>query len=244
MPSATCPTCTTSTLTCPNPNEEHTDFGRDCNEKCDTVCTAADWFHRKGCFCKAGYKRINGVCQLASLCSSTTCGQNQMWTCANDCEDKCDSGCVKNPATCVSRCACIPGFKLINGLCQNERLCPNIPNPTVCTGPNEINGTCAAKCDEPCTIEKFCSIPPGCTAACVCAAGFRRINGVCVAQSQCETQCRENQSFRMGSECEESCPVPGTTCSKEQKLSCHCKPNMIKILNECRTFDCRSNVEV
>lgn len=49
-------------------NEEYTTCGNSCNERCDDI--VCPQICRKGCFCKRGYRRIDGRCVEKNRCPS------------------------------------------------------------------------------------------------------------------------------------------------------------------------------
>lgn len=229
--------------TCDPITEVHKDCGYACSEDCDDrACLTDRRACKSGCFCKPGYRRIHGVCRPESTCPAAPhqcTSTNEVFTTGFACKELCTPGATCGTGQQETRCFCKVGFKRINGLCQDERLCPTIPEPERCPNANEERSSCSNPCVDECTRSRTCDAATGCTRnLCICIPGFKRISGVCVPQSQCSTQCRANESFRAGSSCDQSCRPNGVVCSTGQELGCWCDAGFILVGNVCVRGPC------
>uniref|UniRef100_A0A1B0CYU8 TIL domain-containing protein n=1 Tax=Phlebotomus papatasi TaxID=29031 RepID=A0A1B0CYU8_PHLPP len=204
---------------CTKANEEFTECGSPCREACqypDALCTDECYL---GCYCQAGYSRINGECVPSSECPSVCSDPNEFYTqCGNRCGELCNS--VNCPTVCEVGCFCKPGFKRdsLGGKCIPEKQCT-----LSCTKPNEEYTDCGNPCTEGCPYPtRVC--PAVCYTGCYCKAGYSRIKGKCVSSSNCPNLCTNpNEVFsECGSHCAEECN--SEACPEICETGCFCQP--------------------
>uniref|UniRef100_A0A1B0GHG8 EGF-like domain-containing protein n=2 Tax=Lutzomyia longipalpis TaxID=7200 RepID=A0A1B0GHG8_LUTLO len=168
---------------CSKPNEVYTTCGKSCNEDCTKSwedCTGEQC--HEGCFCAKGYKRVRRRCIPEEEC---ICPEKEEYKCGNDCDEDCNSSSTECwEQKCSNKCHCIGNYKRINGVCQP---------PANCQCPSNEEYTYSSKCSEECG-----KLRNDCTNAkkffgCFCKANFKRINGICLPDTDC--QCRQNEHY-------------------------------------------------
>ncbi|XP_055677618.1 zonadhesin-like [Lutzomyia longipalpis] len=206
---------------CPS-NEEYT-YNSKCSEQCNTppsACAGEKEFF--GCFCKSGFKRIDGVCVPDTTCP---CQQNEEYVYGNTCAEDCSSGpddC--KDAECYRGCFCQEGYRRINGLCvpDNECSCPK----------NE-EYTWGSDCLDDCYTPPEKCLSELIYKRCSCKRGFKRINGKCVPDAFCK--CKKNEVYKAGTDCEELCSYGGSVdCSQAVCYKgCFCDNGFVRINGKC-----------
>ncbi|GAB0100412.1 hypothetical protein DMENIID0001_164520 [Sergentomyia squamirostris] len=201
---------------CTKANEEFTDCGSPCREQCpsnDSVCPDDCYL---GCYCKAGYSRINGECVPTSKCPPTCSDPNEEFTtCGNACSEKCKKGLC--PQSCRVGCFCKAGYSRQDGVCIPNEQCPG-----KCQDPNEEFTTCGNECYEKCS-SGIC--PQSCRVGCFCKSGYSRQDGVCIPTEQCPGKCQDpyEEYSDCGNSCKESCSSARKLCPLFCKRGCYCK---------------------
>uniref|UniRef100_A0A1B0GMC4 Uncharacterized protein n=1 Tax=Phlebotomus papatasi TaxID=29031 RepID=A0A1B0GMC4_PHLPP len=248
----------TEQFRCPCGKNEIYKFGNPCSEDCSKTAYYCDKEESyQGCFCKEGYKRINGKCVEYSACK---CGSNEVYTYGNYCDESCDYTLTCDSSSTELRCVCLPFHKRIDGDCVHQSNCKCgeneeyritedgvsecvckdgfrkehrkcVPyNETNC-GQNEIYST-SNECTEQCGIDPATCGPPVSQPRCLCQPGYVRIDGVCVPRSNC--QCGANEEYTYSSECIERCEENEDTCKHEvQYERCTCLKSYKRIDGVC-----------
>lgn len=229
-------------------NEVWKRCGRTCDEKCDPRTESCSNRCRTGCFCRSGYVRILGQCVRRSSCPTggNTCDaltEKFVSTCTRRCSESCNDGeCLVDRRPCETGCFCRSGYRRVLGVCVPQSQCTPV-QPT-CTRPNEVFTACGRPCQDECTVTNQCRQDVSCTTNCICAHGFKRINGQCVASSQCNIQCGANASFRNASPCDENCPRAGVVCSLGTENGCYCNVGFKRRAGKCVPDFCANESEV
>ncbi|GAB0100410.1 hypothetical protein DMENIID0001_164500 [Sergentomyia squamirostris] len=212
-------------------NEEYT-YGNDCIENCDNSNVDCRNEHSyKRCTCLVDYKRIDGVCVLDTQCP---CGTNEVYRYGSQCREDCrfsDADCID--AECRKGCFCDVGFKRFGDDCLPESQCNQC-------GENE-EYKCDWECDYDCDgLDRSCR-EQACRPGCYCKSGFRRIGGVCSAQSNCRCR-RGNEAFMCGTRCAEDCNRNPSDCASETcTFGCYCRfADFRRVNGVCRNMNaCR-----
>uniref|UniRef100_A0A1B0D7N4 Uncharacterized protein n=1 Tax=Phlebotomus papatasi TaxID=29031 RepID=A0A1B0D7N4_PHLPP len=196
---------------CTDPNAEYKQ-GRTCEYECvpDSECVNQLCF--KACYCKDGYKLINGSCLQESEC---TCeGTNEEYKVSNDCMETCDG----NPLSCdgISTepgCYCASGYRRdTSGNCVPEYECP-------CADSNAEYKQ-GRPCEDECEPSEDCPTQE-CYKACYCKDGYRLIGGKCKSITKCSCSI-PNQRYQVLNPCLDSC-APTTACENEPTYyGCFC----------------------
>ncbi|XP_059611414.1 zonadhesin-like, partial [Phlebotomus argentipes] len=241
---------------CPE-NEEYV-YGNKCDEDCSAKpgdCKDAECY--KGCFCKDGFRRINGLCIPDTNCH---CGKNEEYSNGNPCFEDC----TKTLLECVAedvykRCNCLLGFKRVNGRCVPDTACKckaheSYRYSSACEeqcnngsldcsqdlcykgcfcdeGRNE-EYTFGDRCHESCS-ENYDNCPQRETyRGCFCKEGFVRVNGMCQPFDKCP--CNDNEVFTYGNSCEEECKYGDQDCAEESSSKgCFCDDGYVRINGLC-----------
>ncbi|XP_055677620.1 zonadhesin-like isoform X2 [Lutzomyia longipalpis] len=206
---------------CSKPNEEYTECGNSCREKCPSTNTFCPDICERGCYCKEGYSRINGECVPTSQCPSACPDPKEIYKdCGSRCKEQCNSDIC--PAVCDVGCFCKPGYSRQDGTCIPTRQCP----PMTCSGDNEEYTDCGNSCSEQCGNQLCAAV---CQPGCFCKAGYKRVEGVCVPSSSCPT-CGVNEEYTYcGSACTDPCETRGQNCYDACKEGCFCKDGYSRI---------------
>ncbi|XP_059621108.1 zonadhesin-like [Phlebotomus argentipes] len=180
-------------------NEEYRPSS-ECIEECgqdeDTCKDAPVW---KRCSCIAQFKRVDGVCVPDTTCE---CPENEHMDSLNSCYETCGTNlhdCTQEPV--IRKCYCDLGFVRVDGVCVADSACECPENSAYVHG-NECYETCGSNPIE-------CAKMP-CQKSCHCNDGFVRIDGNCVAETECT--CGDNEEYRPSSECIEECGQDEDTC--------------------------------
>uniref|UniRef100_A0A1B0D8S3 EGF-like domain-containing protein n=1 Tax=Phlebotomus papatasi TaxID=29031 RepID=A0A1B0D8S3_PHLPP len=226
---------------CPPPScglyEIYSKCGRRCDEECKGIKSSPCRTDvcEEGCFCKPGYKRINDSCVPDSICK---CPRNEVYDYSSDCSEEC----FKTSDDCEGesesyRCTCIEGYKRINGYCVNENLCK-------C--PKNEEYTYGNSCKEQCEIDPDDCEEDICSKGCYCKEDYRRIDGVCVPDTECS--CGENEEYTYGNECYDDCTQDPKYCrSIKTYKRCSCIEGHKRIDGIClpeSECQCPSNEEI
>ncbi|XP_059622094.1 zonadhesin-like [Phlebotomus argentipes] len=214
VPDSKCP------HTCSAANERYSDCGNRCKEQCNgescpEVCES-------GCFCKAGFSRLNGKCVPNKKCPPKCKDPNEEFTtCGNTCAEECGGEDNPCPLVCQVGCFCKAGYS------RNITECiPTDQCPKECADPNEIFTTCGNTCLEQCGAD-VC--PEICETGCYCRPGYSRVQGVCVPTSTCPT-CAENEVYTYcGSACTDPCQTRGQICYDACKEGCFCQDGYSRV---------------
>ncbi|GAB0086436.1 hypothetical protein DMENIID0001_004980 [Sergentomyia squamirostris] len=197
---------------CSDANAEYKQ-GKSCENQCNPPPDCSDQICYKACYCKDGYKNIDGTCQLISGCTCTN--ENEEFQVSNECLDTC----IGNPNSCSgiptsSGCYCIKGYKRdTSGICIPESQCP-------CEDTNAEYKP-GSPCKDNCEILEICNVEE-CYKGCFCKDGFKNIGGSCVPQDQC---CNNPEVYIYSNNCLDQCTGNPDSCA-EQPLTfgCYCKP--------------------
>ncbi|XP_059621107.1 zonadhesin-like [Phlebotomus argentipes] len=207
---------------CSGPNEAYLKCGNHCEEECKTIkgfCKLETC--SPGCYCKPGYKRVNGICVLESLCN---CPPNEIFELSSECSEKCfhtDHKCLG--AQKYHRCTCKDGFRRINGVCLPDDKCQCPTNEEYVFG-NHCQENCESG-PQDCKNEKYLK-------ACFCKYGYRRINGICVEDTQCP--CGKNEEYMFGNDCYDTCLTDPETCRLDDTYKrCSCLDGFKRIHGIC-----------
>uniref|UniRef100_A0A1B0D4C2 EGF-like domain-containing protein n=1 Tax=Phlebotomus papatasi TaxID=29031 RepID=A0A1B0D4C2_PHLPP len=218
-------------------NEEYSSCGNSCKESCSTTDSDCHKPCESGCFCIAGYKRVDGVCVQKSYCPPPKCqGPNEIYI---PCGKSCYEDCSKTPKdcsyeTCTSGCYCKTNYKRINGECVLKEYCPPPECPV-----HEVYSSCGNPCHDECGKAKSDCQSGMCYAGCYCEKGFKRIDGICIPESKCEsssTKCEgQNEIYKKcGKSCYEDCSKSQKDCLYETCYSgCFCKPRYKRVDGAC-----------
>ncbi|GAB0100411.1 cysteine-rich venom protein 6-like [Sergentomyia squamirostris] len=206
--------------------EEFQTCGFRCSEDCDdNKCLVEKRPCEKGCFCKSGYARIDGVCKPKNKCP-TTCPTHEVFI---DCGSVCQDNCEQNQACteqCVRGCFCEPGYARIDGVCVPRDKCPNnCPN-------NEEFLDCGSACQDNCNQNQPCT--DQCIRGCFCKSGYARIDGICVPRKKCSTECPLNEHYdSCGNTCNDRCDRDRILCIAECIPGCYCNEGYARISGKC-----------
>uniref|UniRef100_A0A1B0GMI5 EGF-like domain-containing protein n=1 Tax=Phlebotomus papatasi TaxID=29031 RepID=A0A1B0GMI5_PHLPP len=216
-------------------NEQYRDCGYRCKETCNY--DGKSCFYEKcepGCFCADGYARINGQCVPTDRCIPQCPTNEEFSSCGKRCSEDCsasDKYCRKEP--CVEGCFCISGYKRVGGVCVPLAYCPPENKPQKCPKPNEVYTTCGKYCNEDCTKSSDDCRNEQCQEGCFCARGFKRVQGRCVPEEDCE--CPSNEEYKCGTDCDEDCGTHTYQCFKKKcRNRCHCIGNYKRINGVCQ----------
>ncbi|XP_055715950.1 fibrillin-2-like [Phlebotomus papatasi] len=228
--------CFNQTL-CPCPANAEYKFGKPCDYSCDPSSTCSTEECYKDCFCKDGYRLVDGTCQELTSCTCPI--PNQSYQVANPCLDSCapTSACDNEPT--YYGCFCDWGYKWdpVKGKCFNQSYCPCPRNTEY-----KLGKPCEYECEVPsdCTNE-------ACSKDCYCKDGFRMVDGTCQELESC-TCTVPNQSYQVLNPCLDSC-APTTECENEPTYyGCFCNDGFKwdPDLEECveqSTCPCPANAE-
>ncbi|XP_063706436.1 mucin-5B-like [Culicoides brevitarsis] len=112
---------------CWRPNEQWTDCGSWCGEDCPKYDnTACKGTCEKGCYCKPGFQRFDGVCVPQEKCPKPKCKKpNEKFTRGNFCAEKCFAKVCTRELTLG--CFCLAGFsRNEKGDCVKTEFCGKI----------------------------------------------------------------------------------------------------------------------
>lgn len=231
----------------------YTDCGNPCKERCPDRQRPCSTVCKRGCFCKRGYVRVDGKCVRDRVCSETEppeieCRRNEVFSdCGDRCEEECDSYSKSRncPQSCQYGCFCKPGFSRMFGTCVPKRMChrrtttttttttttkptptdPPTEKPVVCPA-NEFFSKCGSSCREQCSTGEVC--PEVCQTGCFCKSGFKRVEGVCLADNVCQ-DCGPNAVLkRCGLRRSELCPGTATDATETCSPGCFCKSGYVR----------------
>ncbi|GAB0086440.1 hypothetical protein DMENIID0001_005020 [Sergentomyia squamirostris] len=189
--------------------------GKPCEDSCIPSEDCSDLICYKACYCKDGFKNIDGTCQPDSEC---TCdGENEEYQVSNTCLDTCDG----NPDSCTgiptkNGCYCISGYRRNStGSCVPDTECP-------CSDVNAEYKS-GKPCEDACIPSEDCSNLV-CYKACYCKDGFKLVEGECVPQVAC---CDEPEVFKYSNECLDQCAGNRNICAGQPvTLGCYCPPGL------------------
>ncbi|GAB0087053.1 hypothetical protein DMENIID0001_013210 [Sergentomyia squamirostris] len=177
------------------------------------------------CTCAAGYQRAsNGTCLLAI--DACPCAANETYRTGNKCSEQCDT------EECIGeynypQCLCRRGYVRINGTCVDSSNCPT------CPGVNE-EYTYTSDCREECGQNRTSCSDTRETSYrhCACVDQYKRINGICVPDSECP--CPENEQMANLNDCFEQCGSNPYDCAQQQnRRRCYCELNHVRINGSC-----------
>uniref|UniRef100_A0A1B0D7N3 TIL domain-containing protein n=1 Tax=Phlebotomus papatasi TaxID=29031 RepID=A0A1B0D7N3_PHLPP len=207
---------------CECPFNEVYKCGTDCDEDCGA--RSVDCWKKKcsnRCHCVGNYKRIDGVCQAPSQCK---CPSNEEYKYGSKCSDVCgksDSSCSNDKH--YFDCFCKDNFKRVRGFCVSDTNCPCPKNEEYVYG---------SHCEEECSSGPSDCKDSECYKDCFCQDGYRRVNGLCVPDSECS--CGENEEYSNGNECFEDCTKTLEDCVLEPIYKrCNCKLGYKRMFGKC-----------
>lgn len=216
-------------------NEEYTKCGRSCTEQCVSSGARCSSSCTRGCFCKAGFVRINGKCVDDKVCREDDCPFDERHLdCGRTCNEKCDPKSEPCSTRCKSGCFCQEGEVRINNRCVSRSMCGS--NNNVTCNVNEVENACSIACRDSCD-ERACLFDrTPCKRGCSCIEGYKRIQGVCLRASECSTtggQCSTNEVWdECANDCKDSCNkdcVAAQFCSRR----CVCAGGLKRVGSRC-----------
>lgn len=167
-------------------NQVYNSCGLRCKENCDdTLCLRVREICQPGCFCKDGYKDVNGKCLPPGQCSTDIvteeCAENEIFKrCGNNCDEKCDHSLSDCTKSCRRGCFCLNGYVRIDRKCVKRRECKK-----QCKA-NEIFTDCGNTCEESCPFTgRIC--PEACEEGCFCDKDHARFGDMCIPKWHCDT---------------------------------------------------------
>ncbi|XP_059620556.1 zonadhesin-like, partial [Phlebotomus argentipes] len=205
-------------------NEEYT-FGDRCQESCRENyddCPQGETY--RGCFCKEGFVRVNGICQTFDKCP---CQGNEIFRYSSKCNEVCNDGthdCTLE--TCTKGCFCEDAHvRIMEFVCHSNCPCPENEEYIYSTD-------CLENCD---IIWSEC-LNVASTFKCHCKRNHYRVNGKCVPQRECP--CPNNEVYGFMNDCYETCGTTIQECAIiNNNNKCYCDFGYKRIAGTCVTED-------
>lgn len=177
---------------CDDPNEQRTECGNPCTEKCvDGIKRACILSCFTGCFCKSGHKRHpNGTCVPENQCPSpaNSCNDpNEVWKEGDACSEACDGAVKLCQYGTHFGCFCKDGYLRDpkTRICIPECQCPLIGQNLFCNYTQAYR--CGNDCWDYCDDGALRKCSGECRYGCYCRTGYKlnSITNECVPPEKC-----------------------------------------------------------